>query len=63
MMVVRVDLLGSEHGCHRLERGLRKVRHNEDVEAAEREAAVAVYPTGDESLPDFDLERARRRCR
>lgn len=35
----------------------------EDVDAAEREAAAAVYPTGDESLPDFDLERARRRRR
>lgn len=35
----------------------------EDVEAAEREAAAAVYPTGDESLPDLDLERARRRRR
>ncbi|WP_454151183.1 hypothetical protein [Microbacterium lacticum] len=35
----------------------------EDVEAAEREAAAAVYPACDESLPDLDLERARRRCR
>ena len=35
----------------------------EDVEATEREAATAVYPTGDESLPDFDPERTRRRRR
>ncbi|MDR6166181.1 hypothetical protein QE367_000385 [Microbacterium paludicola] len=34
-----------------------------DVEAAEREAAAAIYPTGNESLLDFDLERARRRHR
>lgn len=35
----------------------------EEVDAAEREAAAVIYPAADESLPDFDQERARRRHR
>ena len=34
-----------------------------DVEAAERETAATIQPLDDESLPDLDQERARRRPR
>lgn len=35
----------------------------EDVEAAERETAATTQPVDDESLPDLDQQRARRRPR